>query len=324
MTLKKLNEMPMHPIFDSENKLFYGFWTNGWRTVIGFEKYEVNHISQVRNKKTQKLLKPIGDFTVNLYDQDGNHHSKRIYHLTLQAFFPHILQNERDVDHIDEDHSNNHINNLQWIRPGLNSRKSLKLRPRNHGPKQSRPIEQWSKDKSLLIQEFTSVSEAKRHTHIDQRNISSCAHGKQSSAGGYFWKFRELESQNNLPGEEWSTNDCLRELLPNPKIRVSNMGRILTAKGIKTKGTKIPGTCGHRKFRGYKVHQLVWAVWGDGRPVPKKGDDLMICHNDSVPRDEDGCASNAIQHLRLDTQSENAKEYHREKAKKRKFAEIYY
>ena len=312
--------MPIHPIIDDETKLAYGSWKKEWRDVIGFDKYQVNYVSQVRNKQTQQVLKMDHRFRVKLHNANGQEYRKYIYHLTLQTFFPHIPQNGRIVDHIDENHTNNYINNLQWLTRSQNSRKSNQLRPRNSGAARSKPVEQWSKDGVVRIREFKSTAEAGRETKIAHGNISVCARGIKPSAGGYVWKFKELESQQDLPNEKWETNDRLKELLMCHKTRISNLGRILTAKGIKTKGNKISGTSGHRMYRGYLVHQLVWVVWGDNRTVPKHGDELVICHDDRIPKDEDGCVLNAIDHLTLATQSENVLGYLREKAKKRTYS----
>ena len=60
----------------------------------------------------------------------------------------------------------------------------------------------------------------------------------------------------------------------------------------------------YRRACHFKVHQLVWAAWGDRAPNPGE----FILHDDTQPLDEEGCYSNAIQHLRLGTQSENMKE----------------
>jgi hypothetical protein len=309
----------MHPIFDRDSKLFYGFWTKGWRDVVGYEHlYEMNHMAHVRNKKTKNLLKLDQQAKVSVVKY-GKARKIPVYHLVLISFFPHIPRNNRVCDHIDENRLNNCVNNLQWLSRSANSTKSLNLRPRNHAPATSKPVEQWSKDRATFIAKYNSAREAARITHISQGGISNCAVGRNHSAGGFFWKFEEVESQYDLPGEQWATNDTLRNMFSNPKIRVSNMGRILTAQGIKTKGKIVKGTSGHREYEGQTVHKLVWVVWGDGRPLPKKGDTLVICHNDAIPRDKDGCVSNAIEHLRLDTQSENMKEHYRTKAQKRTY-----
>ena len=54
----------------------------------------------------------------------------------------------------------------------------------------SKIIRQYDKDMNL-IEEFPSLSEASRQTNINLQNISSVCLGKNKSAGGYFWKYKE-------------------------------------------------------------------------------------------------------------------------------------
>jgi len=326
--------MPVHPKIDDETGIAYGPWESGWKDIKGFEeKYEINHLSQVRTKKKLLILKPNKDHRIQLYDGKGGKMHRTIYQLVLESFFPHIPRNNRTVDHIDENHFNHHIDNLWWLTLSEQTKKSLKLKPRKTGPQRSKPVEQWSLDNpSVKINVFSSAREAGIQTGIGRGNISHCALGHCHRAGGFRWKYQEVESQKDLEGEQWKTNDALKSaiLQRNPtwkekniaKIRVSNKGRILTAQGIKTKGYIQTSHNSYRGYCGWQVHQLVWMVWGDGRPVPKAGDDLMILHDDNKEKDEEGCVSNAIEHLRLGTQSENLKSYHRAKAKKRTLSEI--
>lgn len=325
--------MPVHPKIDDFSKKPFGEWQERWYDIaFGKGNYQVNHLGEVRNKKkkTGKLLKLDTQYRVNLSDGQGNMSKKRVYHLALESIFSHIPRNGRTGDHIDENHHNNHISNLQWLTPSQQIIKSNQLKPRNHGPAQSKPVEQWTLGTpSTKVATFSSIMEAGRKTGILPGGISNCARGKKSSAGGFQWRFQELESQKDLEGEKWGTNDKLvaaleerddkKKLENTEKVRISNLGRLKDALGRISKGTKHNDTC-YRKYGGWQMHQLVWMVWGDGQPVPREGDKLVICHNDAIPRDEDGCASNAIEHLRIDTKRENTKEYYREKAKKRTFS----
>jgi len=192
-------------------------------------------------------------------------------------------------------------------------------------------VEQWTLDTpSTKINTFSSSIEAERQTGIRNQRISGCTRGEEKTAGGFRWKYKELESQKDLKGEEWKSNFnlvmALCEKNPNKKVknfkkvRVSNLGRIQTTKGIITRGTKEGQNGYYRIYARWRVHQLVWMMFGTGK-VPKKGDKLMILHNDEIEQDEEGCVSNAISNLRLDTQSENQKSYNRAKAKKRMISE---
>jgi hypothetical protein len=54
----------------------------------------------------------------------------------------------------------------------------------------SKPIIQY--DKSMnIINEYESLSEASRQTNINLQNISTVCLGKNKSAGGYIWKYKE-------------------------------------------------------------------------------------------------------------------------------------
>lgn len=323
----------IHPKIDDFCGLAYGVWYKCWKDVSGYEgRYEVNHVAEVRNKKTGNIVKPTKKHQVQLCGGQGNLVMKLVYHLAIEAFFPHIPRNGRTCDHIDENHHNHHINNLQWLTLSQQNIKTHQLQPRNNGPTRSKPVEQWTLETpSAKVATFSSACEAERQTKIGHGGISNCARGRSSSAGGFRWQFQELESQKDLEGEIWDTNDMLvaalqkrrvKKKLENlKKVRVSNFGRIKDVLGRISKGTKDHDSC-YREYEGWQVHQLVWIVWGDGRPVPKKGDTLEICHNDELEKDEDGCVDNGIKNLKLDTHSKNMQSYHQAKAKKRVFAEI--
>lgn len=154
------------------------------------------------------------------------------------------------VDHIDENHSNNALENLQWCARAENTRKFTKGRPQYHNGKSklSKPIQQWSLDGNKLIAEFKSTHEASRSLKVDSGCIASCARGINPTAYNYLWKYVPQPRDVDLHGEIWGTSEKLitrlKKVKPKKplserslnKIKVSNKGRILTAKGIKTKG----------------------------------------------------------------------------------------
>lgn len=54
----------------------------------------------------------------------------------------------------------------------------------------SKPVLQFSKD-GEFISEYPSTREASRHIGCDNSSISACCRGKQKSAGGFIWKYKE-------------------------------------------------------------------------------------------------------------------------------------
>lgn len=291
-----INKMPIHPV--------YGAYENGWKTIVEFPDYEVNENSQVRHKQKTKLLSdPCQKVKLS---SKGKGYTRPIYHLSLLSFFPNVPRCET-VDHIDENHLNNFIENLQWMKRGANSAKSNKLRPRKTGPARSKCVEQYQLD-GTFIRAYTSVKQTASLNHLSRTRLLECLSGKRKVYRGFVWTYKE---EPDLPNEKWQTSNNLKQYLRKRldiseatinKIQVSNLGRIKTARDKKTKGS-IAGM--YRHFHSIDVHMLVWLAWGDRLPGTRNGDPEIILHNDSVPYDEDGCVNNAISNLRLGTRADN-------------------
>lgn len=83
-------------------------------TIPGFEKYEVSNLGNVRNKRTGRILiqmlnKEGGYYRVNI---GGGH--QYVHRLVAMAFFDEDITG-KDVNHIDGDHWNNHLSNLEIV-----------------------------------------------------------------------------------------------------------------------------------------------------------------------------------------------------------------
>lgn len=304
-----MKKMFCHPVTeDPVCGKAYGEWTEGWKTIPHFDNYEVNHMSVVRHKKNQRILCFSKSCRVHIH-KNGVRYSKVAYHLALETFFPHIAREGRDVDHVDENNQNHHLNNLRWIEASANTVKSNMLRPRNSTRRQ-KSIIQYSAD-NIFIKKFPSIADAARQTKSHHSCISRCVNKLQQFTKGFRWEYAHDETQDDLPGEIWKWSPILQEDFGLPeKVWVSNMGRILSPFGKKTKGYK---TGVYRKYSRIFVHKLVWALFGDDISTNEK---LEILHDDNQPKDEEGCVSNAIEHLSLGTHSENMKKYALAKVKR--------
>jgi hypothetical protein len=287
--------MPIHPV--------YGAYENGWKQVPGFENYEVNEHSHVRNKNRQKVLKHDCDQSVDLR-KDKQRFQKRVYHVCLLAFFPSVQPLET-VDHIDENHKNNFIENLQWMGRGANASKSCKLKPRITWSSRSKAVQQFTLE-GKFVRDYVSVQDTVRTAKLHATVLLDCLNNRRTDYRGFCWKFKD---QPDLPGEQWTTSENLIKYLQeygfsdsaSQAVQISNLGRVLTSRGIKTKGT-IFGQ--YRRYNSMLVHILVWLAWGN--KVPNGGE--FVLHDDSQPCDEDGCVSNSFVHLHLGSQKDNMQE----------------
>ena len=63
------------------------------------------------------------------------------------------------------------------------------IRKQRERPSINKPVLQYSKS-GCFISEYISLNEAQRKTKIDSSSIARCCKGKQKSAGGFCWKFK--------------------------------------------------------------------------------------------------------------------------------------
>ena len=95
-----------------------------WKNVIGYEGlYEVSDIGNVRNVRRNTLLRltktNYGYIQVSLY-KNGIKTGLKVHRLVAEAFIPN-LDNLPQVNHKDENKSNNRVDNLEWCTAKYNN-----------------------------------------------------------------------------------------------------------------------------------------------------------------------------------------------------------
>lgn len=120
-----------------------------------------------------------------------NKHSKQclVHRLVATTFIPnpsHFPQ----INHKDENPSNNNVNNLEWCTAKYNSnygsRTSRMKETLTNGPC-SKKVYQYSLNGNL-IRIWPSGRECTRNGY-DSRNVSAVCHGRRKTAYGYIWSF---------------------------------------------------------------------------------------------------------------------------------------
>lgn len=87
-----------------------------WRTVDGFEEYEVSDSGAIRNKSTRHLLKPwsaTGGYLYVAFYRNGKGHTKRLHRIVAKAFCENP-KGKPQINHIDGNKTNNRADNLEW------------------------------------------------------------------------------------------------------------------------------------------------------------------------------------------------------------------
>ncbi len=167
-----------------------------WLPVKGFEGlYEVSSFGRVRslNYKNTGQTKVLSSFEnkhgylqVVLWKK-GKEKLFRIHRLVAEAFIPNLFGYPQ-VNHIDEDKTNNHIDNLEWCDNKYNSNHGT--RNKRIAKKLSKPVLQFTKT-GEFVKEWSSTNEAGRNG-FTQVSIASCCRGKLKSHKGFIWQYKEI------------------------------------------------------------------------------------------------------------------------------------
>ena len=170
--------------------------TEIWKDIEGYENlYQVSNLGRVKalgnggskNSKfsSERILKTCeikGYLRVTL-SKDGKQKQYSVHRLVAQAF----LQNPDNlpqVNHKDEDKTNNRVDNLEWCSAKYNN---------NYGTRIQRITEK--KSKQVLCVEtgkiYPSLRQAERELGISHNNISAACRGIQKTCGGFHWRYTE-------------------------------------------------------------------------------------------------------------------------------------
>lgn len=187
-----------------------------WVPIAGYEGlYQVSNLGRVRSLVQRRNWKPRvlspgkvrGYLQVQLY-KDGHRKQFKVHRLVAEAFIPN-LQNLPQVNHKDEDKTNNAECNLEWCDSKYNTSYGTRIQrivEKNRGQHRSdeirekmcqahcRHVQKIDLSTGEVIATFESLHEAERQTGIYSSNICGVCLGKKKSAGGYFWKYKEDKS----------------------------------------------------------------------------------------------------------------------------------
>lgn len=153
-----------------------------WRPCVGFERYEVSNLGQVRNRRTKKLKKchmvhnRLGVDFITGYETGNSIGTTAYVHiLVAQAFLDKKIEGNCLVIHKDGDVLNNCVDNLEYI-PYLRYFNNMRM------CKKVRCVETG--------EVYSSIRACSRDMHISCMTISNCAKGKQDcTRKGYHFEF---------------------------------------------------------------------------------------------------------------------------------------
>lgn len=164
-----------------------------WKNIEFFEQYSVSSFGNVRNNITGKILKPrkhTNGYVRVILCKNKKHYDYYIHRLVAQAFIPNP-NNLPEVNHIDENKSNNFVENLEWCdriyQVHYGTCKERMIETQRISSKQSKPIR--CIETGII---YISLHHAERETGISYTSICHALNGRQNTAGGYHWEYVDI------------------------------------------------------------------------------------------------------------------------------------
>lgn len=193
-----------------------------WKDIPEYEGlYQISNLGKVKSLERkvknkngyrivkEKILKNIinskGYYIVIL--RKNNKNDLRLVHRLIGENFIPNPNNYPCINHIDGNKQNNNIKNLEWCTYQHNIKEAFRLGLNKYTYKKNFNTKYWlgkkgkyhSKSKAIIqydehnniIKVWDSIIDASRELNICNIYISNVCRGRQKTAGGYKWKFKE-------------------------------------------------------------------------------------------------------------------------------------
>ena len=175
-----------------------------WKDIEGYEgRYEVSSLGRIRSYaqdrvngkiKTGNLTKK-GYLTILLYDGRGGKRWRPVHRLVAEAFIENPLGLPQ-VNHKDEDKTNNRVDNLEWCTNEYNARYGTHIERISKAnmccKTTSRKV--YSVDDNGNVERFNSIGEAERMTGCSHSNIVRTLKKRRPRCGGRMWFYDNTSS----------------------------------------------------------------------------------------------------------------------------------
>lgn len=181
-----------------------------WKDVVGYEGlYKVSNLGNVYSNYVHRSLKQGNHrdgYKFVILNKSGKSKYMSVHRLVATAFIPN-QDNLPEVNHKDEDKTNNCVDNLEWCNYSYNA--TYNDAHLKRGLQLAIPVYAYDRSGDLVYS-FNSSREAARELKINSGNIIECCKAIGKTCRGFVW------SQEKLPKEEvlkrFELNDKVRDV----------------------------------------------------------------------------------------------------------------
>jgi len=176
-----------------------------WKDIKGYEGlYQISNTGKVKSleryvnskstgklfikEKIRKTTTTTAGYEYTVLANNGKNKTLLIHRLVAEAFIPNP-SNLKCVNHIDENKSNNNVENLEWCDYSYNNTyKDIHLRRQQTN--NIRKIIQYDLD-MREIKRWNSIIEASNYYNTSSSNIINCCKGERNHCCGFKWRYYE-------------------------------------------------------------------------------------------------------------------------------------
>ena len=176
-----------------------------WKPIKGYEGlYEVSNFGRIKSLNYhrmgfEKIISASFDgsgYLVVVLCKNNTAIQYKVHRLVAEAFIQNP-NNLPEINHKDENKTNNIYTNLEWCDRSYNvnygtrnKRASISIsKSLLNNEKICKPILQLSKE-GVIIKEWLSAAEAEREGGYDNAHISKCCLGQRKTHKGFIWRFK--------------------------------------------------------------------------------------------------------------------------------------
>jgi hypothetical protein len=181
-----------------------------WKDIKNYESFfQISNFGRVKSLERfskqnvlikEKILKQYKDnkgYKTITLRKNGKRSNGLSVHRLVALHFINNPQNKPEVNHIDGDKTNNHVDNLEWVTKSENHLHAHKTGLHNcyEGVKDNlKKGTEFTKKRVRCIETneiFESAAAADRYLGFKSQNVSVVARGgnNQKTAGGYHWEY---------------------------------------------------------------------------------------------------------------------------------------